>query len=257
MLFYQEKGGPNIYIGKADDSHIHYSYEIPLVNGFPADEDVRTYGDVTYYRIERIRIYPDGTKGNPEFVAEGTPNQPRESFKGTEIKDDKVLDPGIYQYKITTKRANTGNEPFEAFSNRVQIDGDNTTNAIAAVNADADFNMTVTLGAGSGTLAVSANDTIGEITVYAMNGMLAHRGTINGTAGTLNVAGLPDSIYIVKARNQAGEIEVDRCCRTPVKGVYAAGDVTDIPYKQVVIAMGEGGKAALSAFLDFMRGELD
>ena len=42
-----------------------------------------------------------------------------------------------------------------------------------------------------------------------------------------------------------------------MKGVYAAGDVTDIPYKQVVIAMGEGGKAALSAFLDFMRGELD
>lgn len=57
--------------------------------------------------------------------------------------------------------------------------------------------------------------------------------------------------------NPSGEIEVDRCCRTPVKGVYAAGDVTDIPYKQVVIAMGEGGKAALSAFLDFMRGELD
>ena len=57
--------------------------------------------------------------------------------------------------------------------------------------------------------------------------------------------------------NKGGEIEVDRCCRTAVKGVYAAGDVTDIPYKQVVIAMGEGGKAALSAFLDFMRGELD
>lgn len=57
--------------------------------------------------------------------------------------------------------------------------------------------------------------------------------------------------------NNGGEIEVDRCCRTAVKGVYAAGDVTDIPYKQVIIAMGEGGKAALSAFIDFMRGTLD
>ena len=56
--------------------------------------------------------------------------------------------------------------------------------------------------------------------------------------------------------NKGGEIEVDRTCRTTVKGVYAAGDVTDVPYKQVVIAMGEGGKAALSAFLDFMRGEI-
>lgn len=57
--------------------------------------------------------------------------------------------------------------------------------------------------------------------------------------------------------NNGGEIEVDRCCRTAVKGVYAAGDVTDIPYKQVIIAMGEGGKAALSVFLDFMCGALD
>lgn len=49
---------------------------------------------------------------------------------------------------------------------------------------------------------------------------------------------------------------MDRTGRTTVKGVYAAGDVTDVPYKQVVIAMGEGGKAALSAFEDFMRGEI-
>ena len=56
--------------------------------------------------------------------------------------------------------------------------------------------------------------------------------------------------------NKGGEIIVDRTGRTTVKGVYAAGDVTDVPYKQVVIAMGEGGKAALSAFEDFMRGEI-
>lgn len=54
----------------------------------------------------------------------------------------------------------------------------------------------------------------------------------------------------------AGEIIVDERCRTSVKGVYAAGDVTTVPYKQIVIAMGEGGKAALSAFEDSMRGDL-
>lgn len=42
-------------------------------------------------------------------------------------------------------------------------------------------------------------------------------------------------------------------CRTAVKGVYAAGDVTNVPYKQIVIAMGEGAKAALSAFDDIIR----
>jgi alkyl hydroperoxide reductase subunit F len=49
---------------------------------------------------------------------------------------------------------------------------------------------------------------------------------------------------------------VDGRCRTSVKGVYAAGDVTDVPYKQIVVAMGEGAKAALSLFEDWMRGEL-
>ena len=44
--------------------------------------------------------------------------------------------------------------------------------------------------------------------------------------------------------------------RTSVKGIYAAGDVTDISYKQIIIAMGEGAKAALAAFEDRMRGEV-
>ncbi len=45
-----------------------------------------------------------------------------------------------------------------------------------------------------------------------------------------------------------GEIEVDQRGETSVKGVFAAGDATTTPYKQIVIAMGEGSKAALSAF---------
>ena len=45
-----------------------------------------------------------------------------------------------------------------------------------------------------------------------------------------------------------GEIIVDNKCRTTQANVFAAGDVTTVPYKQIVIAMGEGAKAALSAF---------
>lgn len=56
--------------------------------------------------------------------------------------------------------------------------------------------------------------------------------------------------------NRFGEIEIDTHCRTNVKGIYAAGDVTTVPYKQIIIAMGEGAKAALSAFDDRIRGEL-
>ena len=50
-----------------------------------------------------------------------------------------------------------------------------------------------------------------------------------------------------------GEIEVDARGETSVPGVFAAGDVTTVPYKQIVIAMGEGAKASLSAFDHLIR----
>ena len=45
-----------------------------------------------------------------------------------------------------------------------------------------------------------------------------------------------------------GEIEVDARGETSVPGVFAAGDATTVPYKQIIIAMGEGSKASLAAF---------
>lgn len=45
-----------------------------------------------------------------------------------------------------------------------------------------------------------------------------------------------------------GEIEIDAKCRTSKAGIFACGDVTTVPYKQINIAMGEGSKAGLSAF---------
>ncbi len=56
--------------------------------------------------------------------------------------------------------------------------------------------------------------------------------------------------------NRCGEIEIDAYCRTNQTGIYAAGDVTTVPYKQIIISMGEGTKAALSAFEDRIRGVL-
>ncbi|HMO43530.1 MAG TPA: FAD-dependent oxidoreductase, partial [Phenylobacterium sp.] len=50
------------------------------------------------------------------------------------------------------------------------------------------------------------------------------------------------------ALSQRGEIETDAKGQTSVAGVFAAGDATITPYKQIVIAMGEGSRAALSAF---------
>jgi alkyl hydroperoxide reductase subunit F len=47
--------------------------------------------------------------------------------------------------------------------------------------------------------------------------------------------------------NPAGEVPVNSFCETSVPGFFAAGDVTDAPEKQIIIAAGEGAKAALQA----------
>ena len=53
-----------------------------------------------------------------------------------------------------------------------------------------------------------------------------------------------------------GEIVIDTHGRTNTPGIYAAGDVTTVPYKQIIIAMGEGAKSALAAFDDKIMGKL-
>ncbi|MES2868591.1 MAG: alkyl hydroperoxide reductase subunit F [Pseudomonadota bacterium] len=50
-----------------------------------------------------------------------------------------------------------------------------------------------------------------------------------------------------------GEIVVDSRGETSIPGIFAAGDVTTVPYKQIVIAVGEGAKASLSAFDHLIR----
>ncbi len=65
----------------------------------------------------------------------------------------------------------------------------------------------------------------------------------------VEAGGIPNSGFLPAetALNRAGEIVTDKSGRTNVPGFFAAGDVTDNPYKQVIIAAGEGAAAALAA----------
>ena len=59
----------------------------------------------------------------------------------------------------------------------------------------------------------------------------------------------PNSHFAPDAeKNSYGEIKVDSYNRTNIPGIFAAGDVTDVPEKQIIIAAGEGAKASLTAF---------
>ncbi|TLU61010.1 alkyl hydroperoxide reductase subunit F [Thalassotalea litorea] len=66
---------------------------------------------------------------------------------------------------------------------------------------------------------------------------------------------VPNSEFVsnLVERNNFGEIIIDEKGQTSEPGVFACGDVTTVPYKQIVIAMGEGSKASLSAFDYLLR----
>ena len=53
--------------------------------------------------------------------------------------------------------------------------------------------------------------------------------------------------HLVKV-NEKKEIIVDERCNTSCSGIFAAGDITPVPFKQTVIAAGEGSKAALECY---------
>ncbi len=78
----------------------------------------------------------------------------------------------------------------------------------------------------------------------------------NGEERTINVQGIFIEIGLIPnsdfakdlAKNEIGEIKVNSRNETSIPGIFAAGDVTDVPEKQIIIAAGEGSKACLSAF---------
>ncbi len=65
----------------------------------------------------------------------------------------------------------------------------------------------------------------------------------------------PNSEFLngVVERTNHGEVIINEKCQTTEPGIFAAGDVSTVPYKQIVIAMGEGAKASLSAFEYIIR----
>lgn len=75
----------------------------------------------------------------------------------------------------------------------------------------------------------------------------------NGTEKTLETQGvmvhigqIPNSQFVEVDKNKMNEIKVDAKCRTNTDGIFAAGDVTDVPYKQIGISAGQGIIAALA-----------
>lgn len=103
------------------------------------------------------------------------------------------------------------------------------------------------VGDGNKVTAIDVRDlTTGEESTIQLDGVFVQIGLVPASGP------FKDSVEV----NRRGEIVTDGAGRTSVPGVYAAGDVADVPFNQIVIAMGSGATAALSAFDDRVRGVL-
>jgi len=80
-----------------------------------------------------------------------------------------------------------------------------------------------------------------------------HRIALEGIFVQIGLLPNTDWLKGTIALSARGEIEVDARGATSLPGVFAAGDATTTPYKQIIIAMGEGAKASLSAFDHLIR----
>jgi alkyl hydroperoxide reductase subunit F len=85
------------------------------------------------------------------------------------------------------------------------------------------------------------------------NSLHQHRVELEGIFVQIGLVPNTEWLKGTLALSPRGEIEVDARGQTSLPGVFAAGDATTVPYKQIIIAMGEGAKAALSAFDHLIR----
>jgi alkyl hydroperoxide reductase subunit F len=103
---------------------------------------------------------------------------------------------------------------------------------------------TEVLGDGSKVIGLAYRDrTTGDVQRLELEGIFVQIGLLPNTdwlRGTVDLS-------------SRGEIEIDARGQTSVVGVFAAGDATTVPFKQIVIAMGDGAKASLSAFDHLIR----
>jgi len=97
-------------------------------------------------------------------------------------------------------------------------------------------------------LLIAGESTVDRIEIESLETGKKKRLNVQGIMVEIGL--LPNSELVLDTMeiNRIGEIVIDSRCRTGVSGIFACGDVTDVPYKQVIVAAGEGAKAALSAY---------
>ena len=96
--------------------------------------------------------------------------------------------------------------------------------------------------------AINGNSKVESLTLYDSKAKSESKLDIDGIFVEMGYVARTDIVKDLVKLNSSKEIIVDKYCATSTKGIFAAGDVTDVPYKQAIISAGQGAIAALSAY---------
>lgn len=96
-------------------------------------------------------------------------------------------------------------------------------------------------------MEIHGSQSVDGLTIRDLEKEQDQRLKVDGVFIEIGLAPNSDFILDLVETNSDGEILTDRDGSTGVRGVFAAGDITDSPFKQIVIAAGDGARAALSA----------
>ena len=111
----------------------------------------------------------------------------------------------------------------------------------------------VTILTNAQTTEITGEQTVNGLTYKDRATEVVHTVTLEGVFIQIGLIPNTDWLKGVVELSKHGEIIVDDKGQTSVPGVFAAGDATTVPYKQIIIAAGDGAKAALGAFDHLIR----
>ena len=96
-------------------------------------------------------------------------------------------------------------------------------------------------------LSIEGSNRVESLTVRDLKTGAEKKLEVGGVFVEIGLIPNSDVVRDIVKLNRLGEIEVNCACETGMPGLFAAGDVTNVPEKQIVVAAGEGAKAALAA----------
>ncbi|MEH7239143.1 alkyl hydroperoxide reductase subunit F [Bacillus sp. JJ1562] len=115
----------------------------------------------------------------------------------------------------------------------------------------------VTVITNAQTTEITGTDKVNGISYVDRDSKKEHHVELQGVFVQIGLVPNTDWLGDTIERNRMGEIVVDNHGATSIPGVFAAGDCTNSPYKQIIISMGSGATASLSAFDYIIRNNWD